>query len=120
METFLAPDAPALRRQGRGSAHRRDPHRRRHAGQGRGPGNARRVLLNIHGGGFLSEPTAALAESIPIAATMGVQVISIDYRMSPEAKFPAASEDIAAVYAEVLKTHEPAQVGSMAVRPAAC
>lgn len=75
-------------------------------------GNAHRVLLNIHGGGFLSGAhTAALAESIPIAATMGVKVISIDYRMSPEAKFPAATEDIAAVYAEVLKTYKPSQIG---------
>lgn len=80
--------------------------------RGVAPGNAHRVLLNIHGGGFLSGAhTAALVESIPIAATMGVKVISIDYRMSPEAKFPAASEDIAAVYAEMLKTHKPSQIG---------
>lgn len=74
--------------------------------------NAGRVLLNIHGGGFTSGAhTAALVESVPIAASMGVKVISIDYRMSPEYRFPAASEDIAAVYAEVLKTHRPAEVG---------
>lgn len=80
--------------------------------KGVAPGNAHRVLLNIHGGGFLSGAhTAALAESIPIAARMGVKVISIDYRMSPEAKFPAATEDIAAVYAEVLKTYKPSQIG---------
>lgn len=75
-------------------------------------GNAHRVLLNVHGGGFLSGArTASLVESIPIAATMGVKVVSIDYRMSPEAKFPAASEDIAAVYAEMLKTYKPSQIG---------
>lgn len=80
--------------------------------QGVAPRNAHRVLLNIHGGGFLSGAhTAALVESIPIAATMGVKVVSIDYRMSPEAKFPAASEDIAAVYAEMLKTYKPSQIG---------
>lgn len=80
--------------------------------RGAAPANAHRVLLNIHGGGFLSGAhTAALVESIPIAATMGVKVISIDYRMSPEAKFPAASEDIAAVYAEMLKTYKPSQIG---------
>jgi monoterpene epsilon-lactone hydrolase len=80
--------------------------------KGVAPGNAQRVLLNIHGGGFISGArTAALVESIPIAATMGVKVVSIDYRMSPEAKFPAASEDIAAVYAEMLKTYKPSQIG---------
>jgi len=74
--------------------------------------NAGRILLNIHGGGFTSGAhTAALVESIPIAARMGVKVVSIDYRMSPEYHFPAATEDIAAVYAKVLQTHKPAQVG---------
>ena len=75
-------------------------------------GNRHRVLLNVHGGGFLSgSGTASLVESIPVAAVMGIKVISIDYRMSPEAKFPAADEDVAAVYRAVLKTHGHRQIG---------
>jgi monoterpene epsilon-lactone hydrolase len=74
--------------------------------------NSHRVLLNVHGGGFLSGAhTAALVESIPIAATLKVKVISIDYRMSPEAQYPAASEDIAAVYREILTHYKPNQIG---------
>jgi epsilon-lactone hydrolase len=74
--------------------------------------NRHRVLLNVHGGGFVSGArTASLVESIPIAATMGIKVISIDYRMYPEHRFPAASEDVAAVYREVLKRHRPGQIG---------
>jgi acetyl esterase/lipase len=74
--------------------------------------NRHRILLNVHGGGFLSGAgTASLVESIPIAAVMGVRVISIDYRMSPEAKFPAADEDVTAVYRDILKTHRPRQIG---------
>lgn len=80
--------------------------------QGVSPQHANRVLINVHGGGFTSGArTAALVESIPIAATMGIKVISVDYRMFPEHKFPAASEDLAAVYAQVLKTHQPNQIG---------
>ena len=76
------------------------------------PTNAHRVLLNVHGGGFISGArTAALVESIPIAATMKIKVVSIDYRLGPEAVFPAASEDVAAVYREVLKQYRPGSIG---------
>jgi acetyl esterase/lipase len=40
-----------------------------------------------------------------------VKVISIDYRLAPAAKFPAASEDVAAVYREVLKTTPARRIG---------
>ncbi len=70
------------------------------------PKNRNRVLLNVHGGGFISGArTAALVESIPIASVEKIKVITIDYRMGPEYKFPAASEDVAAVYKEVLKEY---------------
>ena len=76
------------------------------------PENRGRVLLNLHGGGFLTGArTAALVESVPVAALMRVKVISIDYRMAPEHRFPAASEDVAAVYREVLKEFKPANIG---------
>jgi acetyl esterase/lipase len=74
--------------------------------------NRDRVLLNVHGGGFVSGArSASLVESIPVAAIEKIKVISIDYRMGPEYKFPAASEDVAAVYKEVLKEYKPQHVG---------
>ena len=74
--------------------------------------NRDRVLLNVHGGGFVSGArTASLIESIPIASIEKIKVISIDYRMGPESKFPAASEDVAAVYREVLKEYKPQHIG---------
>jgi acetyl esterase/lipase len=76
------------------------------------PKNSNRVLLNVHGGGFVSGArTAALIESIPIASAEKIKVITIDYRMGPEYKFPAASEDVAAVYKEMLKKYQPQQIG---------
>ena len=80
--------------------------------EGVAPENADRVLLNVHGGGFVTGArTASLVESVPLAALMKVRVISIDYRMGPEHQFPAASEDVASVYRELLKTYKPEHIG---------
>lgn len=74
--------------------------------------NRRRVLINLHGGGFVTGArTASLVESVPLAATMKIKVVSVDYRMGPEHQFPAASQDVAAVYRELLKTYDPASIG---------
>src|SRR3546814_1842513 len=53
----------------------------------------------------------SLAESIPVAGTMGIKVVSIDYRMAPEYAFPSASNDVEAVYAELLKQYRPRDIG---------
>ena len=74
--------------------------------------NKVRVLINLHGGGFSGcWPGCAELESRPIAALAGIRVISLDYRQGPENKFPAASEDVATVYQELLKTYKAENVG---------
>jgi epsilon-lactone hydrolase len=74
--------------------------------------NKRRVLINLHGGGFLGcWPGCAELESIPVSALGKIKVVSVDYREGPENKFPAASEDVASVYRELLKTHKPKDIG---------
>ena len=74
--------------------------------------NKERVLIDLHGGGFSGcWPGCAELESRPIAALAGIKVVSLDYREAPEYKFPAASEDVAAVYKELLKTRRPENVG---------
>ncbi|MXO59954.1 alpha/beta hydrolase fold domain-containing protein [Altererythrobacter salegens] len=76
------------------------------------PENADRVLINLHGGGFVTGGrSASLVESVPLAALMKIKVISIDYRMAPEYQFPAASEDVEKVYREVLKHYDASRIG---------
>lgn len=71
-----------------------------------------RVLINVHGGGFVGcFVECGGLESIPVAALSGGRVISIDYRLGPVAAFPQASEDVAAVYREVLKTTDAKRIG---------
>ena len=74
--------------------------------------NKDRVLINLHGGGFSGcWPGCAELESIPVSALGQIEVVSVDYREGPDYKFPAASEDVASVYQELLKTHQPKDIG---------
>jgi epsilon-lactone hydrolase len=71
-----------------------------------------RVLINLHGGAFsMCADACSLLESIPVAALGGYKVISVDYRMAPEALHPAAVEDLERVYRELLKTYEARRIG---------
>jgi len=80
--------------------------------QGIAPENQGRVLINLHGGAFLwGAHSGALVESIPIASLGRIKVISVDYRQGPENVFPAASEDVEAVYRALLKQYKPGSIG---------
>lgn len=68
------------------------------------PANRARVLINVHGGGFITD-SGSLVEGIPIAYLSKTTVVSVYYRLAPEHPFPAAVEDTVAVYKELLKTH---------------
>jgi monoterpene epsilon-lactone hydrolase len=71
-----------------------------------------RILINLHGGAFFGcADGCAMMESTPLAALGGWKVISVNYREAPEAVFPAASEDVAAVYRALLKSYKPSQIG---------
>jgi acetyl esterase/lipase len=74
--------------------------------------NKVRVLINLHGGGFSGcWPGCAELESLPIASLGRIRVFSLDYREGPKYRFPAASEDVAAAYRELLKNYEPRNIG---------
>jgi epsilon-lactone hydrolase len=68
------------------------------------------VLINLHGGGFISD-SGSLIEGIPIANLAKIKVISVYYRLAPENPFPAAVDDVVAVYKQLLKTYSPRKMG---------
>lgn len=76
------------------------------------PGNQNRVLIHMRGGCYVLNPgEAALPEAVLIAGFGGFKVISVDYRMPPEAYFPAALDDGMTVYKNALKSTPAANIG---------
>lgn len=70
----------------------------------------KRVLINLHGGGFNSD-SGSLIEGVPIANLAKIKVVSVYYRLAPENPFPAAVDDVVAVYKELLKSYAPRSIG---------
>lgn len=74
--------------------------------------NTNRLLVNTHGGGYVFNPgRASLLEPAVIAATCGITVIEVDYRMPPDHPFPAASDDALAVWKAALDMAPAANIG---------
>jgi acetyl esterase/lipase len=75
------------------------------------PENRNRVLIHVHGGCYVLNPgEAALPEAMFMAGFGHFKVIAVDYRMPPEAYFPAALDDGLTVYKNVIKTINPKNV----------
>src|SRR5215470_940830 len=72
--------------------------------------NKNRVLINLHGGGFNSDSGSQI-EGDPIVNLAKIKVVSVYYRLAPENPFPAAVEDVVAVYKELLKTYKSKNIG---------
>lgn len=61
-------------------------------------GPARGIYLDIHGGGFyMSSAARGDARNRELADTLGIAVVSVDYRLAPENPWPAAPDDCEAV-----------------------
>jgi acetyl esterase/lipase len=76
------------------------------------PENRNRLFLNGPGGGFRTGVRGnGLLISIPVAAKLGVKVVSILYRQGPEYQFPAASEDLLKVWDHFTTTYKPENIG---------
>lgn len=68
------------------------------------PENRDKVLIHVHGGCYVLFPgESGTTEGIMMAGFGHYKVISVDYRMPPEAYFPAALNDAVTVYKEQLK-----------------
>lgn len=77
------------------------------------PANANRLLVHLHGGGYVLYPgEAGSGEGMLMAGYAGVRVVSIDYRMAPDHPFPAGLDDAVAVWRTLVAETDP---GRMAV-----
>jgi epsilon-lactone hydrolase len=76
------------------------------------PENRDRLLVHVHGGGYVVfAGRAATPEAILMAHYGQIEVISVDYRMPPDFPFPAAVDDAVAVWKAVIQSHAPNRVG---------
>jgi len=72
------------------------------------PENRNRLLVHVHGGGYVYNPgEAGTGEGVLMAGYGGFKVISIDYRMPPDFPYPAAMDDAMAVWREAVKMQNP-------------
>src|SRR3954453_6768234 len=75
------------------------------------PENRNRLLIHVHGGCYVLNPgEAALPEALFMAGFGHFKVIAVDYRMPPEAYFPAALEDGMTVYKNAIRTTAPKNI----------
>jgi len=76
------------------------------------PENRNRLLVQVHGGCYVLNPAeAGLPEAMLIAAFGGFKVIAVDYRMPPEAYFPAALDDAMTVWKSVSSAGDARRIG---------
>ena len=66
--------------------------------------DTRRVLLYFHGGGFFGgSPSTHRAAAHRFSASTRMQVLVVDYQLTPEAVFPAQLDEAARVYRTLLE-----------------
>ncbi len=67
------------------------------------PANTDRLFVHTHGGAYVfGGGLGGTFEAVLIAHHAGIPVLSIDYRMPPEHPFPAAVDDVVAVWRNLL------------------
>ena len=74
--------------------------------------NKDRILISIHGGGFVAGARSfSHTEAMQVADLGRIKVISPDYRQAPEYRHPSAVDDAYAVYKETLIEYAPGNIG---------
>lgn len=66
-----------------------------------------KVIIYVHGGAFVFYPAdVTLLSSIPLADASGLRIITIDYTLSPQAKFNQILDEVIQAYKELLKEYK--------------
>ena len=65
-----------------------------------------KVMIFIHGGGWIVNTRKAQVKfQADVASSLGVKVVSIEYRLAPEHPYPAPVNDIVAAYKGIIKEY---------------
>lgn len=74
--------------------------------------DTRRVVIHFHGGGYvIGRPKTYRNFNARIAEGSGARVFSVDYRLAPEHRYPAARDDCLAAYEWLLESgRDPSEV----------
>lgn len=72
------------------------------------------LIFHVHGGAFVAGSSLAARAHSTLARSIGAELISVDYRLAPEHPFPAALDDVWAVYSEVARGRPTVIVGESA------
>lgn len=72
------------------------------------------LLFHVHGGAFVAGSSRAARAHSRLARSSGAELVSVDYRLAPEHPFPAALDDVWAVYSEVARDRPTVIVGESA------
>ncbi len=71
-----------------------------------------KVLLYFHGGGYVvNGGLSGIREAVFMSKASNMDIVCVDYRMAPFHPYPAAIDDAAAVYRELLKKYRPESIG---------
>jgi monoterpene epsilon-lactone hydrolase len=71
----------------------------------------RSIYLDVHGGAFIiGHGEACKLTGMMVAARLGIEVYSVDYRMPPDHPFPAGLDDCVAAYRALLEFHPPTRI----------
>ncbi len=69
------------------------------------------LVIAVHGGGYVYGPgESGTAEAMLMAGYGGYKVIEFDYRMPPDAPYPAAMDDAMAVWKAALAMQDPSRM----------
>lgn len=72
------------------------------------------LIFHVHGGAFVAGSSLAARAHSGLARCLGAELVSVDYRLSPEHPFPAALDDVWTVYSEVARHRPTVIVGESA------
>jgi acetyl esterase/lipase len=65
-----------------------------------------KVMIFIHGGGWIVNSRKAQVKlQADVASSLGVKLVSIEYRLAPKHPYPAALNDIVAAYKGIIKEY---------------